>query len=170
MIVVCKPLLLAYALSFLAISVAKMVGYSDIEGLDGSKLNTYFRGTPSVKSWNTVDIPRRFAITSMVVDHSSNGNWFMPSLHQKYSSGWNRTHQTQYSNSPIACNVRFFGTGLEATLNGFQLGGTGYLTVGYANNAKREFWHGFDKNETNKIHCYYKTNKDTGSEFIVSSP
>lgn len=163
-----KALLLGCVFSLLAVAAAKMVGYADIEGLDGTKLSTYFRGNPSVKSWNTVDIPRRFAITSMVVEHSSYGNWLMPSLHQKYSSGWNRTHQSHYSNNPIACNIRFFGTGLESTLDGFQLGGTGYLTVGYASNTKREFWHGFDKNETNKVHCYYKTNKDTGSEFIVS--
>lgn len=52
-------------------------------------------------------------------------------------------------------------------MDGFQTGGTGYLTVGYANANKRELWHGFDKNETNKIHCYYKTTKDTGSEFLV---
>ena len=162
--------LLAFLVCVLAACAAKdgKTGYGELQSFDGIKLDTYFKVTPSLKSWNSVDNPRRFAITSMVVDHSSHGNWYIQSLHEKNSIGWNRTHSQQFANQPHACNIRFFGIGLEATLEGFQTGGTGYLTVGYANSAKREFWHGFDKNETNKLHCYYKTNKDTGSEFIVS--
>ena len=44
----------------------------------------------------------------------------------------------------------------------------GYLTVDFTNSRKKRFYHGFDKNESNKLYCYYNTNKDTGSEFIVS--
>eukprot|EP01032_Pedospumella_encystans_P020877 gene20877-23708_t len=129
-------------------------------------METYFKTPSSLKSWNSVDTPKRFAITSMVVEHSKHAAWYVPALHQKYSSGWNRTTAASTAHSPLACNIRFFGVGLESTLEGFQTGGTAYLTIGFSNAGKREFWHGFDKNETNKVHCYYKTNKDTGSEFI----
>jgi hypothetical protein len=150
------------------ISPGGLYGFGDIDSFAGPKLESFFKITPSLKSWNIVDTSQRFNIISMSVDHSSQSSWFMPSLHEKYSAGWNRSvHSSQFSNMPIACNIRFFGVGLESTLEGFQTGGTGYLTLGYTNANKRELWHGFDKNESNKLHCYYKTNKDTGSEFIV---
>lgn len=158
---------LTIVLCYVGKLLASTVGYNDLLTPDGIKLETYFKSPSSLKNWNSVDTHQRFAITSMVVEHSKHVNWYIPSLHQKHSAGWNRSQVSHFSNSPTACNIRFFGVGLEATLNGFQTGGTGYLTVGFANAAKREFWHGFDKNETNKIHCYYKTTKDTGSEFIV---
>ncbi len=148
--------------------LAGTVGYNDLVTMDGIQLETYFKTASSLKNWNTVDTPKRFAITSMVVEHSRPTNWYVSSLHDKYSAGWNRTQQSAFSNNPVACNVRFVGVALEAVLEGFQTGGTGYMTLGYTNALKREFWNGFDKNETNKIHCYYKTTKDTGSEFIVS--
>ena len=44
----------------------------------------------------------------------------------------------------------------------------GWLGLSFKNDNKKQFWHGYDKNETNKLHCYYVTNKDTGSEFLVS--
>lgn len=151
----------------LCLAWAKLTSFTELRTLDDITLNTFFKVYPSLKSWNTVDTEKRFSITSMVVDHSSSTNWFVKSLHEKYSIGWNRTQKLAFSGSPIACNIRFFGVGLESTLEGFQTGGTGYLTIGFLNAAKREMWHGFDKNETNKIHCYYKTTKDTGSEFLV---
>lgn len=43
----------------------------------------------------------------------------------------------------------------------------GYLTIDFTNARKKRFYHGFDKNESNRLYCYYNTNKDTGSEFIV---
>ena len=43
----------------------------------------------------------------------------------------------------------------------------GWLGLSFKNDNKKQFWHGYDKNETNKLHCYYMTNKDTGSEFLV---
>ena len=48
-------------------------------------------------------------------------------------------------------------------------GGTGYLTVDFKPDwSKKTLYHGFDKNETGKLHCYYMTNKGFGSEFIDS--
>eukprot|EP01034_Spumella_vulgaris_P034029 gene34029-41965_t len=102
----------------------------------------------------------------MVVDHHSDGSWYLQALHEKNSIGWNRTTSYQFSNRPFACNIRFLAVGLESTLKGYETGGTGYLTIGFENSAKKKFWHGFDKNETNRLHCYYTTNKDTGSEFL----
>lgn len=69
---------------------------------------------------------------------------------------------------PYACSVRFFGVGLESNLAGYQTGGTGYLTLTFERpeEKRKVYWHGFDGNETNKVHCYYSTNKDTGSEFL----
>ena len=46
----------------------------------------------------------------------------------------------------------------------------GYLTLDFSNSRKKRFYHGFDKNESNRLYCYYHTNKDTGSEFLVSRP
>lgn len=39
------------------------------------------------------------------------------------------------------------------------------MTVSFEED-KKKYWHGFDANETSKLHCYYQTNKDTGSEFL----
>lgn len=147
---------------------ATTIGYNDLKTMKEASFSSFFKVLPSLKSWNTVDTTKRFSITSMVVDHSTSGNWFVKSLHEKSSIGWNRTQETAFSNNPIACNIRLIGVGLESTLEGFQTGGTGYLTVGYTNHNKKDLWHGFDKNETNKLHCYYRTTKDTGSEFLVS--
>ena len=67
--------------------------------------------------------------------------------------------------NPVACNIRFFATGLEKTLAGFTGGGTGYLKLAYVVN-KKTIYYGFDSNETRKLHCYYSTNKGFGSEFL----
>ncbi len=45
-------------------------------------------------------------------------------------------------------------------------GGTGYLTLQYTDGASKTFYHGFHKNETGRLHCYYMTNKGYGSEFL----
>lgn len=121
---------------------------------------------PSVSSWNKINEKSKISIVTMVVDHNGDGPWYIPSLHEKYSIGWNRTTEKPYLLHPTACNVRFFGIGLESTFAGFQYGGTGYLTIEFKNNAGKTSWHGFDKNETNRVHCYYMTNKHLGSEFI----
>ncbi len=120
----------------------------------------------SVSSWESVEVPKRFSITSMTIDHHSEGPWYQPALHMKDSVGWNRTVESGHTLKPIACTVRIFGVGLESTLEGFQDGGTGYLTLGFQDEAKKKYWHGFDRNESHKVHCYYKTQKDSGSEFL----
>ena len=66
---------------------------------------------------------------------------------------------------PLACNIRFFATGLESTLRGFTSGGTGYLTVEFSI-GQRKFYNGFTTNEADKLHCYYMSNKGFSSEFI----
>ena len=128
--------------------------------------------TPSsVTTWNTIDAPKRIAITSIVVDHHSDGSWHVPSLHEKYSVGWNRTVQLPNIHRPFACNVRLYGMALESTLKGFEKGGTGYLSLEFETKhhgfKPRTYWYGFDKNETKRQHCYYLTSKGYGSEFIV---
>lgn len=68
----------------------------------------------------------------------------------------------------IICNIKFFATGLESTLQKYINGGTGYLTLEFKkyDNDKKDTYHGFSKNESDKLHCYYMTNKNYGSEFI----
>ena len=69
-----------------------------------------------------------------------------------------------------------FGIGLESQLVNFTAGGTGYLTMyikrnmlnPVAPNTERASWHGFEKNESLKVYCYYHTAKNYGSEFLVS--
>lgn len=123
---------------------------------------------PSLTKWESVDSTRRFSITSMSLDHNREGKWYMASLHDKYSVGWNRTMESGNMLRPNSCTLRFFGIGYESTLTGFQHGGSGYMTIGFEDEEKKKYWHGFDKNESNKVHCYYRTNKDQGSEFLVS--
>jgi len=108
----------------------------------------------------------------MAVEHHSDGSWFLPSFHQRDSIGWNRTMVKGKLQRPLACTIRFSALGLESTLRGFERGGTGYMNVEVKNVAEAEGrkakmgWYGFDRNETSKLHCYYMTNKDYGSEFI----
>ena len=66
---------------------------------------------------------------------------------------------------PLACNIRFFATGLESTLKDFTGGGTGYLTVDFKSGDKT-FYNGYTTNEADKLHCYYMSNKGFGSEFL----
>ena len=70
-----------------------------------------------------------------------------------------------YLQSPIACNIRFFATALEKTLENHIEGGTGYLTINFMNNKKMQY-HGHSTNESEKLHCYYMTNKGFGAEFL----
>jgi hypothetical protein len=126
-----------------------------------------FKIKPSIDSWDTTSQKKSFSIISMIVDHHSPSSWYIPHLHDKYTAGWNRSTLKGFLNSPFACDVRFYAIALESTLQGFEKGGTGYLAIEFENEHQKKFWHGYDKNETNKVHCYYKTNKDCGSEFLV---
>jgi hypothetical protein len=132
-------------------------------------ISHFFKIPPSISEWRTIDTSfNTVTILSMSVDHHNDASWFIPSLHTKHSIGWNRTRELYgFSTRPYACSLRFYGMALETVLEGYQEGGSGYLTVGYTDSQKRDYWYGFEKNETQKIYCYYMTNKDTGSEFIV---
>lgn len=122
----------------------------------------------SISKWDYIDAKKKFTILSMVVDHHSDGSWYIPSLHDKYSIGWNRTVEKGYMNRPNACVIRFYGVALASTLVGFEEGGTGYFIIASADG--NFVWHGVDRagNETTKIHCYYSTNKNHASDFIDS--
>lgn len=160
-------LLVACCAYWLLIIPAKQVSYEDFKTDDGIPFKSFFRVQPSVAKWDTIDTPKKISLTTMVVDHSTDGGWFMKHLHERHSIGWNRTFlNRQYSTRPVACSIRFFGVGLESTLADYVGGGTGYLLLGFQNENKRKFWHGFDRNETNRLHCYYMTGKDYGSEFL----
>ncbi len=147
----------------------KMSSFTELIADNGQSFETFFHTPPSVTKWENVENPKHFTVLSMNIDHSVESKWFFKHLHSRHSIGWNRTHlQREYGTKPHACSVRFYGIGLEKTLDGYQHGGTGFLTIAFKDDHKKQYWHGFDKNETNRLHCYYGTNKDTGSEFLVS--
>ena len=121
----------------------------------------------SLLDWDYIESSKRFSILSMALEHHVDGtNWYIPSLHEKYSAGWNRTVQSGYLRRPHACGIRLYGMALEKTLKGFIEGGTGYITLQFKAENGKFYSYGFDKSETNKLHCYYMTNKNYGSEFI----
>ena len=172
---------LGYMLLFLAAACllqqtnTKLVGYQDakVELLKDSALRasmeSYFHVKPSVRQWDSIDSPNKISLLSMHVDHHTENSWFIPAQHEKHSFGWNRSVAKGYLGRPYACSIRFIGVGFASTLEGFEHGGSGYLTIDFKNSEGKALYHGFDKNESNRVFCYYKTNKDTGSEFQVSS-
>ena len=119
---------------------------------------------PTILQFDKVDKPGRISLLSMVLDHHSEGSWYVPAQHGKFSAGWNRTVNRGFLDKPHACEFRFIGIGLEKTLEGYVRGGTGYLTM----QVGKKFYHGYEKNETLRVHCYYMTNKDYGSEFMTN--
>jgi hypothetical protein len=123
---------------------------------------------PTILKWDTITASKSFSILTIALDHNSDGPWFIPSQHDKDSIGWNRTVYKQIFLRPNACNVRFFGIGLETELANFVWGGSGYIALQFTNEDHRTFWHGFNSNETWKTYCYYTTTKNYGSEFMVS--
>lgn len=66
------------------------------------------------------------------------------------------------------CTINIFATALETTLEKYMNGGTGYITLEFKkhDSDKKSTYHGFSNNETDKLHCYYMTNKNFGSEFL----
>ena len=122
----------------------------------------------SVRKWNFIHESKKFSVTTMHIDHHSDGSWYIPSLHEKYSAGWNRTVSSGFLLRPYSCNIRFYAIGLASTLENFVDGGTGYLIISKLND--KFVWHGIDgkNNETAKIHCYYHVSKGYGSNFEVS--
>eukprot|EP01038_Epipyxis_sp_PR26KG_P008885 gene8885-11984_t len=159
--------MLKYLSSIFVLSSKQQLDYRTIHTNDSYDISSSFKISPSITSWNRIETLHKFSIVSMSVDHHSDSSWFLPALHEKDSIGWNRSfHDKAFNNRPYACTIRLFGAGLEKNLNGYEKGGTGYITLGFENYMKKKVWHGFEKNETKKIYCYYITNKDTGSEFL----
>jgi hypothetical protein len=68
---------------------------------------------PSVLTFNTIDEPSKFSIISMVVDHHVDTKWYVPSFHERYSAGWNRSMSLGFLLRPYSCHIRFFGIGFE---------------------------------------------------------
>jgi hypothetical protein len=122
----------------------------------------------SVNAWQTINEPNSLTILSTYVYKSSSGKWFIPARYQKYSAGWNRTVAKGYLDQPIACDIEIYGLALESTLSGYVDGGTGYLQFHYQLENGKKIYVGMETNETKKIHCYYMTSRNFGSEFIVS--
>lgn len=126
-----------------------------------------FKLPPSITKWNFINEPNRFAITSVVVDHHSESMWYLPSLHDKNSTGWNLFKERGFSSRPYACNIRMVGVGLESTLSGFETGGAGSISISSTDHKPNKVV--FDKflNESQKVHCFYVSNKGYGSNFYV---
>lgn len=124
--------------------------------------------TPSLIRWDSIDTPGHFSVLSMHVDHHLESNWYIPALYNKYSMGWNRSaHYSHSGRRPYACTIRFMGVGLESTLHEYSKGGSGFLTIAFSRPSGKVYYHGFDKNETNKIYCYYSTSQGFASDFAV---
>lgn len=153
---------------WLLVSAKDRLSWKDFKLEDSTPYGSFFKSTsPSIRQWENIDVDKHFSILSMQVDHHQESNWFMPSLHEKHSIGWNRTLDTGFGRRPYACTLRFFGVALESTLQDYVRGGSGFITLGFKREDNKQIWNGFDKNETKRIYCYYNTNKDTGSEFLV---
>jgi hypothetical protein len=121
--------------------------------------------TKSVTKTNKIDEPGKFSVISMHLQHHADTSWHVPSLHDKYSWGWNRTFVNEKMLRPHACTLKFYAMGLESTVEDFMAGGTGYLGIEVKGKGKPQ-WYGFDKSDKWKLHCYYMTNKGYGSEFV----
>lgn len=134
-------------------------------------LNTIASKVPaSLTKWTLVHEQKKFSMTTMVLNHHEDGSWYIPSLHEKYSIGWNRTVAQSSLTRPFSCHIRFFGIGLASTLKDFENGGTGYIVLSKVNDKIRPqlFAETNSLNESLKIHCYYMTGKGHGSNFFVS--
>ena len=121
---------------------------------------------PSIRHWQTVSESNAISLLSLSLRRGTEGSWYIPHRFQKYSSGWNRTVDRAQLDQPYACNVQLYGLAYESNLHGFIKGGTGYLQLQFHIENGKLIKIGFDTNETKKIHCYYMTSKDFGSEFI----
>jgi hypothetical protein len=123
----------------------------------------------SLYKWQIIEKGNTFSIVSMHVDHHFDSTWYVPSLHSKYSIGWNKTYfDRAFHQRPFACGIKLFGVALESNLEGFQNGGSGYLQLYFEKQIGRnkKHWHGFERNDTVRVPCYYMTNKNYGSEFL----
>lgn len=125
---------------------------------------------PSMRQWDSIDKTGHFSVMSLHVDHHFESNWHVPSLHDEVSGGLNSSDRDpHHGKRPYACTLRFFGVALESTLKGFENGGSGYLTIAFTRSNGKTIYHGFDKAEAHKLHCFYTTSQGTASDFKVRS-
>lgn len=123
---------------------------------------------PSMRQWDSIDMKGHFSVMSVHVDHHFESNWHIPALHERMADGSNHSERNSHAGQrPYACTLRFFGVALESTLKGFENGGSGYLTIAFTRSNGKPIYHGFDKNETSKLHCFYTTSQGTASDFKV---
>lgn len=125
---------------------------------------------PSMRQWDSIDRKGHFSVMSVHVDHHFESNWHIPSLHDEVTNGLNGSDRDPHNGKrPYACTLRFFGVALESTMKGFENGGSGYLTIAFTRSNGKPIFHGFDKTEANKLHCFYTTSQGTASDFKVRS-
>lgn len=150
-------------LSFLSFAAVAASSVSSSPWIDLKRNDTF---PPSIRQWQTVSEPATISLLSLSLRRGTEGSWYIPHRFQKHSSGWNRTVERAQLDQPYACNIQLYGLAYESNLHGYIKGGTGYLQLQYHLENGRLVKVGFDTNETKKIHCYYMTSKDFGSEFL----
>lgn len=135
---------------------------------------------PSISKYQELEpgVPdgNAFTVTSIVVDNEvPDTKWYIPSFHDRYSAGWNRTTKLAFNQRPFACHIRMYAIGLESRMKGFITGGTGEISIKYTvprglarKGMWREVYVGYDHDPKprRRMYCYYNTNKHTGSEFM----
>jgi hypothetical protein len=118
---------------------------------------------PTVLSRDTINDEGKFSILSMNVDFTTPERWYIPSMHDRYSAGYNRSSASAFS-KPYACTVRFLGIALHSKMFGFLPGGTAALRLSFhRRRGKRTFWEGY--HASREIHCYFRTSIHHGSDF-----
>lgn len=125
---------------------------------------------PSVTKWKPLselsENKNMLTILSMYVHKHHEGTWYIPSRYRKYSAGWNRSVTKSFSlNQPGACNIQLFGLVLESEFEDYLAGGTGYLR--FQKKGDNVKIGNYGSNSTLNFNCYYMSNKDFGSEFLV---
>lgn len=129
--------------------------------------------SPSIKLWQPLKMTKRdtgsgksFAVLSLHVYNSNEGTWYIPSRHEKYGAGWNRS--MSYSNTrPDTCCVQFYGIALENDLEGYLNGGTGHLRFSYNRGGEKQLTGNYGSNSSLNYNCYYMSNQNHGSDFQV---
>ncbi len=133
---------------------------------------------PSILENHPLDIDggkegNTLTLLSIVVDPEVfDTKWYIPSYHERYSAGWNRTTNLPFLNRPGGCHIRMYGIAVESKFQAFAQGGTGKLQFNYRTNrgkkGYRDVYVGYDHDPIPRKHiwCYYSTNQRTGSDFI----
>jgi hypothetical protein len=79
--------------------------------------------TPSVLEFEKIGTgypDNAISVISLVNEVSAlETKWYVPSFHDRYSAGWNRTVANSYGNAPYACHLRMYAVGLEDRLKPF---------------------------------------------------